>query len=528
MFKKRNSSRLLAVAAITACHALFPLIGVIIRRAELNQDEGWYLYGAGLIHDGLKPYIDFATTQGPVMQYVYSLFWFMVEKWGVMGGRILTAVLGVLAIGLAVLVAARVTKPGKRGLAAMMVFCLAGLNVYQLFFFCTVKTYALAAVWIGLSFLLLTLKSRGKHACAFLAGVSMMLAAATRMSAGAMLPAVAICLLLEAKRGAGVRKDLRWLAYGMGAVLCLGAVFGPFLAKAPESVKFAMFEYHAGRATGSAAAGLAYKGGFIARVVRAYYPAILALLGIGAFSLFAGRKEEQGTEIQNEKRFATMILMSVLLVTLLHFAAPFPYDDYQAMVFPLFCAGVVLSGSRFLPEKKQGRLAIVMLLACLLFAGASPVNEKMFIGKRDRIWWPMRTETSLQKLQHAAEVVREHAGGSNELLTQDLYIAVEAGMKVPEGLELGPFSYFPDWSREKAEKRHVVNAQMMAEILASSGANVAAISEYSLAIKAPDITPCENRDELLEIVAQGYEPAERIEGFGQAETELNIFVRRQE
>ncbi len=525
MEKKRKRSRLLSFVFITVCHAIFPLIGLIARRAELNQDEGWYLYGAGLINEGLKPYIDFATTQGPVMQYVYSFFWWIVEKWGVLGGRFLTAGFGVAAIGLAVLAAWRVMPPRKRGLGALVVLCLAGLNVYQLFFFTVVKTYALAALWIGASFFLLTFTGKGRHVCAFFSGLLMMLAAATRMSAGAILPAVAVCLLLEAGSDKALKKDFRWLAYGVGAVVCLAAVLGPFVAAAPAGVKFAMFEYHAGRS----AAGLAYKGGFIARVVRAYYPAILALLGVAVFRMLPGRDSEQEAAGRREKRFAAMALTAVLLVTLLHIAAPFPYDDYQAMIFPLFCAGVVVAGSGLLPEKKQGRTAIAVFLAALLFAGASPVNEKMFIGKRDRIWWPMREETSIEKLQRAAEAVRLCSDGSSELLTQDLYLAVEAGMKVPKGLEMGPFSYFPEWSREKAEKCHVVNYEMMKEIISTSTANAAALSEYGFAIQAPEIVPSGMHGlRLHALLEEKYEPVDKISDFGQAETELRIYVRKRD
>ena len=525
MDKSKNGSRLLAVAFVVACTALCVLTALTVRRAELNQDEGWYLYGAGLIHDGLSPYIDFATTQGPVMQYTYAMFWGMIEKWGILGGRVLTSVFGLLATALAVFAAARVMEPGKKALGSLAVLCLAGLNMYQVFFFSTVKTYALAAVWICASFFLLTFTGKGRHASAFFAGALMMLAAGTRMSAGIMIPVAVLGLLLEAKASGGLKNDFRWLAYSAGASCCMALLFGPFLLKAPEAVRFAMFEYHAGRSAGSVSAALAYKGGFVARVVRAYYPAILALLGVGAYRWFcdiSASAQHDGSR----SRFSAMVLVSVFMVTLLHMAAPFPYDDYQAMIFPVFCAGVVTAGAGLLPRERQGRPAAILLLAGLLFAGASHVNEQMFIGKRDRIWWPMRSETSLQKLDRAVDFIAGRAGKNDVLLTQDLYIAVEGSMKVPRGLELGPFSFFPEWSREKAEKLHVVNEEMMLEILASAEAGVAAISEYGLAIKAPEISPYEKRGELLSALESRYEPAERIADFGQAETALTIYVRK--
>ena len=58
----------------------------------LNQDEGWYLYAAQLVHDGKLPYRDFFFTQGPTMPFVYSV---LSPLWrsagsplqGLLGGR---------------------------------------------------------------------------------------------------------------------------------------------------------------------------------------------------------------------------------------------------------------------------------------------------------------------------------------------------------------------------------------------------------------------------------------------------------
>lgn len=520
MEERRNRNGILPALAFAACVFITVITVVTVLCGELNQDEGWYLYGAGLIHSGQAPYIDFATTQGPVMQYVYAVFWPVVEQWGVLGGRILTALFGLLAILITAVTAWRVLPGSKRMLGTLAVICLAGLNVYQLYFFSLVKTYSLAAVFIGASFLLLTFTGRRRQLYAFLSGIMIMLAAGTRMSAGAMIPVVLIYMIWQGRCGGAGKRDLRWVAYGSGAAVCMASLFVPFLIKAPEAVKFAMFEYHAGRA----AAGAAYRVGFLLRLVRAYFPAVLALAAI----VSCGGFRRHAAEVSGGGRgFDLMIFAGVLMVSLLHIAAPFPYDDYQAMIFPVFCLGIVLSGVQLLPDLNQGRAGGFILAMCLVFAAASPVNESMFIGKRDRIWWPVREETSLQKLGRAVDAVVKTAGGGNRLLfTQDLYLAVEAGMRVPRGMELGPFCIFPEWTREKAASCRVLNREMLLEIIAEADGGAAALSEYSLAIRAPEILPIEGRDELMEAVRERYEQVEVIGDFGQAETDLVIFSRR--
>ncbi len=63
-----------------------------ILAGDLNQDEGWYLYAGRLTYEGLHPFRDFASTQGPVMAYVYALAYPLTRILGVAGGRVFTAV----------------------------------------------------------------------------------------------------------------------------------------------------------------------------------------------------------------------------------------------------------------------------------------------------------------------------------------------------------------------------------------------------------------------------------------------------
>jgi hypothetical protein len=59
------------------------------------------------------------------------------------------------------------------------------------------------------------------------------------------------------------------------------------------------------------------------------------------------------------------------------------------------------------------------------------------------------------------------------LLTQDTYLAVEAGRRVPAGFELGPFGYFPDLDDATAARCHVLNRAGMLQALRQTDAPVA-------------------------------------------------------
>ncbi len=112
------------------------------------------------------------------------------------------------------------------------------------------------------------------------------------------------------------------------------------------------------------------------------------------------------------------------------------------------------------------------------------------------------------------------------MLTQDTYLAVEAGLSVPHGLEMGPFSYYPDWTRERAERIGVMNRDMMIELLATTtNAPIAALSGYSLTIRSPEVEEVSREDQMAfnEILQERFDRVESVPGFGQAGTTLEIW-----
>lgn len=524
---------------VVAVAATLTLYGAGLWLGDLNQDEGWYLYAARLVGEGRLPYVDFASTQGPVMPFVYVLAGPLVRGWGIAGGRLFTALLGLASAAGAAVLAYRLTGRTAGGhRAAAVTFALVGVNVYQAYFTTVVKTYALTALIVVLGFLALTLETPRRRAWpAWLAGVLFALAAATRLSAAAVIPGVLVWGLIARRRE---QPPLPIAAFLLGVGVALVAVFGPFLRHAPGGVWFALFEYHAGRDPGGLVPMLAYKAGFVARMVLAYTAAAVVLLLLLCASLARPRRSGFASVREWGSSPSAPLWLSVAAVTGLHVAAPFPYDDYQTVIYPLVCAalGIGVAGV-FGPDRPRDGAAgaedavairippfAFILLLTLLTAGSSPLVQGWLVGERDRIWWPLKSETPLANLRYAGALVRTLTGADEPVLTQDTYLAVEAGRRVPAGLELGPFSYFPDWPREKAARLHVMNRDRLRELLASCEAPVAAFSGYGLAIASPEVRelPPAEQAEWWDRVRARYRPWAEIPRFGQAATELKILV----
>jgi hypothetical protein len=534
----------MAVGLLSVCVLL--LYAAAIALGDLNQDEGWYLYAGRLVHDGKHPFLDFASTQGPVMAYVYGLAYPLVAAYGVVGGRLFTAFCGIATLLLAALLAARMaaTAGGDRrctALAALLATGLLGLNLYHVYFTSLVKTYGLAGLLAVLGFLGLERALRAadrRTAGAFgfgaVAAACFALAAGTRLSAGVLLPGVWLPLAVVWLRGGACRSGLRPVLAGMlaGGTAVLAVVFLPFLLTAPAAVAFGLLDYHSGRQVGSVPVLLAYKAGFLLRLSASYFP----LLALGTVGL-AGRWVTAGKGAAASVRYSLPSVMGcgVAGVTAVHLAAPFPYDDYQVFVMPCVAllaavpAASLLARLQLTPGRRSALVAGLLVLM-LVHSASSPLLQSWVTARRDRIWWPLRTQTSLQGLHRAAAAVREASGGVSDdvLLTQDTYLAVETGLRVPEGMELGPFCFFPGLDDSGASRYRVLNEARLIALLESAPAEVAAFSGYGMAIRAPGITPvdADMTRRLDRALLSRYAPVAQMENFGQGETTLRIYKRR--
>ena len=469
----------------------------------LNQDEGWYLYAARLVSEGKTPYRDFFYTQAPVMPVVYAAFTSIWNSFGLLGARILTIVFGALGLAFFCAIAARLVAPGRRALAALAVFLLLGSNLYHLYYIAIPKTYALASLFVAIGFFLLTFARpstlRG-GVFAFASGLSLAFACGTRISLGVILAVVGFSLLFSFSR-------MRWtfLWFGFGGAIGLAVVYGFFLCDPTARTGLVAAQaYHAARGGFDPV----FTVGSVSRLVRWYLP-VFVLLGLG----FAHRREAGGEpEASLVARLAFAGFVAVFLVQML---APFPYEDYQVPVMGLLAVfAVVLFFGRPASVPSRGLLLTLGLAWAASFG--SPLLEKWTTNGQDRFWTIKKEQCELSQLRDAARIIEEEDPNGDMLLTQDLYLAIETGRKVPDGLEMGPFSMLSDEEWRK--------------LLSSAPCKVAALSGYSFAIDPPrcDETPVERQIEYFHLLKKNYDLVQKVDNFGQNATSLLILKRKDE
>ena len=470
----------------------------------LNQDEGWYLYAARLVSEGKVPYRDFFYTQAPVMPIVYAAFNSVWDSFGLLGARIVTICFGAAGVAFFCALAARLVPRGRRSIAALAFFLLLGSNLYHLYFVAIPKTYALASFFVAIGFFLLTFARppsvRGA-VFAFASGLSLAFACGTRISLGVLLAVVGIGLLVSLRSWC---RTFLW--FGLGGALGLAVVYGFFLCDpSARSGLLAAQAYHAARGGFDPV----FTVGSVSRLVRWYLP-VFVLLGLG----FARGRETDGSG--DALLVARLAFAGFLAVFLVQMLAPFPYEDYQVPVMGLLAvfAALAFSGDAALPG--QGLKPLLVLGLAWSCAFGSPLLEKWTTNGQDRFWTLKKKMFELEQLRDAALTIEAADPGGDTLLTQDLYLAVETGRRVPEGLEMGPFSMLSD-----ARWR---------ELLESAPCPVAALSGYTFAIDAPrcDEVPVDTQLEYWNILKKHYDLLVKEESFGQNATTLLVLKRKAE
>ena len=507
-----------------AIFGMICLAAAAVWMGALNQDEGWYLYAANLFADGKIPYRDFQYTQGPLLPLVYSFFTWIWNDWGLLGARVFTLSIGFVSILVFARTAADLAPEDRRREAALVTVFLLGCNLYHLYYIAIPKTYALASLLVALGFRLLV-KGISLHnsslfilnSSLFFAGLSLAFAAGARISLGAILCVVGCWFLFRREW-----RNLVWFC--VGGFLGLGIVYGPYLVdQAALAGLLAAQKYHAARGGFDPV----FTVGSLSRLVRWYLPVFIVLgLGLGKCLVHSAvvpsaNKDDSSSAAPGTRHQAlgtNLLSLSFLAVFVVQMLAPFPYEDYQVPIMGLLAvfAAVAFIRKVDVPSfdfDSRLRLLLVFGLAYACAFG-SPLLQEWMVNGQDRFWSLKKQKTELAQLRDVAETIEALDPGGKTLLTQDLYLAIETGRKVPEGLEMGPFAMLSD--------------EQWKTLLGECDCEIAALSGYTFAIEPPrcDARPMDRQMEYWDILRRRYEFVVREDDFGQNATPLLILKRK--
>ena len=219
--------------------------------------------------------------------------------------------------------------------------------------------------------------------------------------------------------------------------------------------------------------------------------------------------------------------LSFAAVFLLQMSAPYPYDDYEVPIMPILTVLIAVGFVDVMARNRSAAVGWFPVLVSGMCAFASPLVQDWMTNGQDRFWSIKKEKSELAQMRDVARKLEAFDPGGTMLFTQDLYLAVEMGRKVPEGLEMGPFSYFPDMSTEEAESLHVMNGERLERLIDSAPCELAAFSGYGFAIEVPKgaRTPDETVRKFQDRLHKRYERIGLERNFGQNHTGLEMFKR---
>ncbi len=453
------AARVRPALALAAPYAAVILAYVAVRRGML--DEGWYLLAGKLAWRGEVPILDFAYFQAPLLPYLYGAG----QQWapGILAGRLTAAACALAAGWIAVDWAGRLGGRAAAGwTAALLAAC-----VYFVSHFPLALTYGPAAF-------LLVAAARAAWSGRIIAAVLLATAAAgVRFSLAPCLPALAAYAYARSPRGPSRAPRL--------ALACLPAAAGLLAAGLHlERVWFCLAGYH--------------------------------LDGAGA----ADRVRAVATSLGDAALLAAPLLVAaaaarpralVWLLTALFAANLVPRTTaayYQSVLVPLAC---VLAGARLAAMPARRGFAAVGLLLALQIRG---------VAGNDVLAPPAR----LASLRDAGAELRALAGsGHARVWTLAPAIAVEAGLDVLPGMEMGIFAVQPGWPRARCERFGVVNPEMLRDSIARGAAEVVVVTPLDAARLGGTEGP------VLQALRGRYRFAARWDDLGQFDGPTVVFVR---
>ena len=484
-----------ALGVTLACYMANAFLGA------LNQDEGWYLYAARCVMGGELPHRDFFFTQGKIMPIVYACFGWLWSAFGVLGGRLFTSFLSFLALMIAdsALVSC-CTKSEERKLVRLILWSLLGVNLWYTYFTCIPKAYGLCTLGIAIGLRLLTglrEKNGVDTVCCLLSGVVFALLADVRFSMGGLVPAIAGWLWTQ-RSWMG-----RW-AWGYFSFAACGTWCVLFLPEVlfHQDAFWEAVRFHAQRES----LGMFGRIGCIARLGR--FNPLLTFAGCLMGWMLIAKKPSLRMTTESRSGFLQLWLLCAIVLGSVHILAPVPYDDYFIPALLPFAMAIAFGFSRLPFDSMRAALAkTVFLSAATLTICASPVAQDWIVSGKDRLWVQIKTKPDLFVLWDVAKRVRLEAVRLQEetLWTQDTYLAVEAGLKVPKGLEMGPFSK---------------------PMPLDTAPRLAAWSGYTFAFHYPQLSPAADQRMRIEQLQKVYSHSLlHVPAFGQGGTPLTVAER---
>lgn len=469
------------------------ILVIFFFKRSLNLDEGWYLLAAKLVKQGQRPYIDFSYTQGPVLPYVYALF-FSLFPVNLIAGRGITLLFAAVTWIITILTSSRLF--GKH--AALLVVWMLAAGWLAAGQYTYIATYALTGLFLSSGiFFWMASQWRWRYDAAALL---LSLAAGVRIAVLPVLLIFYLALFFDHKRNWRQR-----LGTVLLSILTLAVLFAPFILQAPDQVWYNLVGFHTDRVM------MTDRIRQWKQVIRSDIVMLLPFWLLMITSLWTKRSWLR--KPWGKQQWLLLIILSLFGVHLIPRTAD---TYYNALQYPLM---VVLMGGWLEPILYNKTHWLHKLLAGLVLCIAFIASQAIAVQHYQIIRFHNTPFADISRWRtFLANDVSDNCKQQSVTFTPILAIAGQT--PIASGFEMGIFSYRPTWKTKPSKHFHAINNPVLAQWLLQPQTGWAAFSDYDLNnLLYGDL------QEVHQILRDNYRLIATFPRLGAAESTVNLFLR---
>lgn len=478
----------------------------------LSEDEGWYLTAGKMVFQGRSLYHDFMYTQAPLLPYAYGA---IQELFGesLYVGRLTSLLLGLIAVLATAAAAWRLRGP----IASIMCLAALSLNPMVLHHLTIAKTYSLTVCLLSLGLLALASK-REKTLKYGLCTAALCLAAGVRLSTAAAIPVFLLTLLIPGRSG-----FRQFLLNGVFAVVLLTAIFLPFVLQDAEAAWFDNVGFHTiTYGHSSLFYGIYEKLDNLGTLANNLF--VLLAASVAGLALFMANRG--GTWLEAVRSRQTYVQIGAITGAI--FVANLVPRAMRWDYFIVCIPGIAILGGCAVARlfdnltTLPSRRVFTATLAAMLLFNALSGNHNLDVQGRN---------LPLSEVYRVSEWLQENTTENDKILTLHSYISIASDRELLPGLEMGVFSYYPEWGEERATRFGVVNDTIIRRYLerAEAAAVLVTDADFGRSSTLQTLDPVErqrNNRQTLELIDRNYDFVEMIPSFGQWKENLRVYLRR--
>ncbi len=477
---------------------------VLLFQGKIHVDEGTYLASAALLADGKLPYIDYLYLQMPVFPFIYGGLFYIIGS-GLLKARLISMLFGFACLLLTMMLASKIQ--GRE--AAILAATLFALCPMQAYYFMIARIFSMASFFLVLG-IYLVYAGKGRYWYDIAGASAVTLSVLTRLTLAPMLLMLLAYILLRDKR---LSRGFIYSCLASLVIIAISTV--PFLIAAPQAFIYCIIGFHLELKMGVQGNPWLAKLRIIADMLWFYAP--LVVLGMLAVYGWLRGTIRRGDLSGDTARFLMAIMGGLLVVLLGHLSAKYSQSSYQTVIFPVAVLLVAIALINYMRIMLSNTIVIALLIISALIS----------LSSLPRFMSDMDHTSAMGLLGKQKRILLKHLPVGSLVISSDTpLLPIEAGMSIHTSFVSN--EYFPDYDTRRCRQLHLVNDEILLDLVKSGIADGILIQDYSYTLAFPNLkrVPLKNRERIIQAIARRYRLVETMPNLYNKGIKTYLYIKR--